>query len=120
MYGRSVLMMIAAGSCSHADQMRESVVECRSSAKGRPVAGLTAEQACALVRERVRAALAGSVPHANLTIDLDLSRPGSAIARIQNRPDIAVDVMDRTLNSDDLLRLADAIVSTISTGPQPQ
>jgi hypothetical protein len=129
MYGKAFLMVLAAGACSHPGPAGAVGVECRSAAKAQQIAGLSGDEACALVRERTEAILAaaGRVD-AGLTIELDLSRPGSAIARLRESragatrvyPDIAVDVMDRALNRDDLVRLADAIAGALSAGTQPQ
>ena len=114
----------AASACSHAATSAAVAVECRAGATASRAIGLTGEQACALVRERVEAALA-AVPQARdatVSIDLDLARAGSAIARVRHSrggvehsyPDIAVDVMDRDLQQADLVRLADAVTQTIS------
>lgn len=115
----------AAGACSHAAASGAVAVECHAGATGIRAAGLTGEQACALVRERVEAALgaASAARDASVNIDLDLSRAGSAIARVRHSrggnahsyPDIAVDVMDRDLQQADLVRLADAVTQSILT-----
>ncbi len=128
MYGRALLMALAASACSHAGPVRASAVECRSMTKAQAVAGAEADEACALIRERAQAALAaaGRAEVATLTIELDLSRPGSAIARMRESrggathayPEIAVDAMDRGLRREDLVRLADAIAQNVSAGPQ--
>lgn len=128
MYGKAVLMVMAAGACSHAEPARASVVECRSIAKAQAIAGLSADDACALVRERALAAFArgGRARNVSVTIELDLSRSGSAIAHIREDragatyayPEVAVDVMDRALGRDDLIRLADAIAGAVSAGPE--
>lgn len=120
--------MVAAavvGACSHAATSAVAGVECHAGATANRVAGLTGEQACALVRERVETAL-GADPvarNASVSIDLDLARAGSVIARVRHSraggahsyPDIAVDVMDRDLARDDLVRLADAVTQSILT-----
>jgi len=121
-------MVLAAGACSHAGSVRAATVECRSAANAQAIAGANVEEACALIRERARAALAAGGRNQNIsvTIELDLARPGSAIARVRESragvshvyPDIAVDVMDRSLRREDLVRLADAIAGVVSTGPQ--
>lgn len=124
MYGRVLLMVLAAGACSHGDPARATAVECRSIAKMQAVAGLNEAAACALVRERVQAASIGG----NVTIELDLSRPGSAIARVRDiragvirpLPEIAVDVMDRPLGREDLVNLADAISAALTAGSRPE
>ena len=127
MYGRASLMVAAAAvsACSHAATSGVVGVECHAGATAIRAAGLTGEQACDLVRERIETALAAT-PVARDTIvniDLDLSRAGSAIARVRHNragtahsyPDIAVDVMDRDLARDDLVRLADAVTQSILT-----
>lgn len=115
----------AATACSHAATPGVVGVECHAGATATRAAGLTGEQACALVRERVEAALvaAPEARDASVTIDLDLSRAGSAIARVRHSragnahsyPDIAVDVMDRDLQQADLVRVADAVTQSILT-----
>lgn len=124
MYGKAFLMMLAAAGCAHADPAGAARVECRGVAKAQPVAGISAGEACALVRERALAALGAGGAEANVTIELDLSRPGSAIARIwlgagdaaRALPDVAVDVMDRELRREDLVRLADAVARAVTAG----
>ncbi len=128
MYGRALLMVLAASACSHGESARAAAVECRALAKSKVIAGLNAEEACALVRERASALLAadGAALTASLTIELDLSRAGSAIAHVRESrggvayayPEIAVDVMDRSLRREDLVRLADTIAAAVSAGPQ--
>jgi len=128
MYGRALLMVLAAGACSHAGSVRAATVECRSAPNAQTIAGISADEACALIRERAQATLAasGRGQTISLTIELDLARPGSAIARVlESRagvshayPEIAVDVMDRPLRREDLARLADAIAGAVSAGPQ--
>jgi hypothetical protein len=128
MYGRALLMVLAAGACSHAGPVRAATVECRSVANAQTISGISADQACALIRERAQAALAagGRGQNISMTIELDLARPGSAIARVRESragvshayPEIAVDVMDRPLRRQDLVRLADAVVGAVSAGPQ--
>lgn len=110
MYGRAALLMVAATSCSHAGSARAESVECRGAPNAKPIAGLDIEQACALVRDRVQSRISGD-PRPAILIELDLSRPWSAVARIGGHPEIAIDVMDRPLNRDDLIRLADAIAA---------
>ena len=129
MYGRVLLMALAAGACSHAGSVRAASVECRGAANPQAIAGSNVDDACALIRERTQAALAagGRGQNINVTIELDLARPGSAIARVRESragathayPEIAVDVMDRSLRREDLVRLADAIAGAVSAGPQP-
>ncbi len=128
MYGRSLLMVLAAGACSHAGPVRAATVECHAAANAKAITGTSADEACALIRERAQAALAagGRGQNINVTIELDLARPGSAIARVRESraggshsyPEIAVDVMDRSLRREDLVRLADAIAGAVSAGPQ--
>lgn len=115
----------AAGACSHAATSGAVAVECHAGATAIRVAGLTGTQACDLVRGRVETALAAApaARDTGVNIDLDLSRPGSAIARVHHSrsgtshsyPDVAVDVMDRDLARDDLVRLADAVTQSILT-----
>jgi hypothetical protein len=125
MHGRFFLAVAAAvtTACSHAAVNDTPIVSCSVSAiSGRP-AGLTGKQACDLVQERVEAGVAaqGSAVAPSIAIALDLSRPGSVIARIRlqhgdnphSAHEIAVDVMDRTLVRDDVVRLADAVTQTI-------
>lgn len=125
MYGRALLMAVAAATsaCSHAATSGVAAVECHAGATANRAAGLTGEEACDLVRERVETALAAApaARDTSVNIDLDLSRAGSAIARVRHNhvgsahsyPDIAVDVMDRDLARDDLVRLADAVTQSI-------
>ena len=127
MYGRALLMALAAGACSHAGPVRAATVECRVAANPRAVAGASVEEACALLRERALAALAAGSRGQNIsmTIELDLAWPGSAIARVRESraglshayPEIAIDVMDRAMRREDLVRLAEAIAGAVSAGP---
>jgi len=109
--------------CLHVTATDAATVECRvAKSAGRP-AGMTGEQACGLVLARVEASLTAARSTAHIMIDLDLSRPGSAIARVRHSraggehryAAIAVDVMDRGLVRDDLVRLADAVSQSILT-----
>ncbi len=111
-HGRAALLglgVIAASACSHAAPASGGGISCTlAQASGTALdAG-----ACDAVLARVRSALARS-PEPVAIIALDLSRRGSAIARIDGRPDIAVDVMDRSLRADDLSRLGDAVAAAL-------
>lgn len=121
MHGGVFLMALAAGACSHGAPARAEGIECRSIAAARAMTGVSESEACALVRDRVATAL-GAARHGAVTIALDLSRSGSAIARVSETrggvvhayPEIAVDVMDRPLGRGDLIRLGDAIAGALA------
>lgn len=114
-------MALAAGACSHGEPARAAGIECRSIAAAQAMTGASESEACALVRDRVATAL-GAARHGAVTILLDLSRRGSAIARVSETrggvvhayPEIAVDVMDRPLGRGDLIRLGDAIAGALA------
>lgn len=108
--GTMLAMAAMTGACSHAASPRSTGITCQPAGPA-TVAGMDAAAACALVRDRVEAGLGR---RAGVAITLDLTRRNSAVARIEGRPEIAVDVMDRALGRDDLLQLADAIVRNLA------
>jgi hypothetical protein len=84
-----------------------------------------AEDACTLLRREVAAGLGTAdrtVEGLDIAIALDLSRAGTAKARVSYRqgsaahdfPEIAVDVLDRQLERADLTRLSEEIVRQVT------
>lgn len=117
MYGWLFLMMAAGGIPDHAKAQHQDGIACRAAAPARPVANMTIEQACALVEELVRNGVADRRAQ-RVSIELDLSRAGSAIAHVQTGSivrEVAVDVMDRPLRRIDFERLGSAIVDVLKT-----